>query len=292
MDFAKDAQDFRRLPEWYRQILIYIFTFFAKADNLVMDNLASFSEHLKRPELVLWLAKQKSNEGDHVVAYHAIIQKLFNAEELLGLKETLASEHNAITKLIAWVKRMMTADYRLRILAYLMVEGMGFPIQFVPLFLLRNTGLLNTTVRINRYVARDENLHKEVWMRILLELIEGISDQEYMTVLEGFLEAMLTFVDGATAFPPVTAGLHPDMLMMSRESYRDFVKYQARKFTIELGKRPLPEWPISHPYIDFLEANTLPTRTSFFEKTPINYTETASLSTANGQNWGGSEVIF
>jgi ribonucleoside-diphosphate reductase beta chain len=271
IDFARDIQDFRGLPDNIRHYIEMVLAFFASSDNLVMKNLdTNFLSEVVVPEARMFYAVQEFMEAIHAETYNVTIDTLVDdpvrKDTLFGAIDTIPSIRAKADWVLHWISRP-EVPFAMRLLAFACVEGIFFSSAFCSIYWIRTKRILEGLCVSNEFISRDEGLHTLFACELYKMMGAPIPEQQVHALLA---EAVLMedhFVDEA---------LPDDLLGMNRHQMRIYVRFVADWLLTTLGYSKL--YYVANPF-PFMEMISLEGKTNFFEKRNSQY---AKLSNAGG----------
>lgn len=210
-----------------RKKLAYVFSFFSKADDLVIDNLISaFYNEINIDEAKYFYALQIENEKHHELTYKKIIREIFpNSEEILSETETVPQ----IMALFAWFRRFAMKEsgtLAQRLFAYSVAEGILFVSKFTCIYdLCAKYPKLKTIDKSNEFISQDEDLHARFALRLITYIDPEFFVNERDFIRDVIAEAVQIELDFVNLVYPVgeSAGV------FSNDSVSRYVKYRANE---------------------------------------------------------------
>jgi ribonucleoside-diphosphate reductase subunit M2 len=280
VDLSKDLEDYTKLSPDEKHFINMILAFFAGADGLVNENLASrFYNDVKICEARLFYGFQIAMEGIHQETYSNLIDTYIkNKEE----KETLFFAMNAfpcITKKAEFCKKYMSCPcpFAIRLIAFACVEAIQFSGAFCAIFWLKKRNILQGLTFSNQLISRDEALHAEFAVCLYKKLKEKLSQKKIHEIIQEAVDIEIDFI--CDAIPCRLIGMNS--ILMTQ-----YIKFVANRLCLQLGTDKLYE-DATNPF-DFMESISIETKTNFFESRVAEYalatktgTETAFTFDAN-----------
>lgn len=263
VDLSKDLEDYAKLSPDEKHFINMILAFFAGADGLVSENLASrFYNDVKIGEARLFYGFQIAMEGIHQETYSNIIDAYIkNKEE----KEELFFAMNAfpcITKKADFCKKYMSCPcpFAIRLIAFACVEAIQFSGAFCAIFWLKKRNILQGLTFSNQLISRDEALHAEFAVCLYKKLKEKLTEKKVHEIIKEAVDIEIEFI--CDAIPCRLIGMNS--ILMTQ-----YIKFVANRLCLQLGSSKLYE-DASNPF-DFMEAISVETKTNFFESRVAEY---------------------
>jgi len=270
VDLSKDLADYTKLSKEERHFVNMILAFFAGADGLVSENLASrFYNDVKIAEARLFYGFQIAMEGIHQETYSNLIDTYIKDKEE---KERLFFAMNAfpcITKKADFAKNYMTCQcpFAIRLVGFACVEAIQFSGAFCALFWLRKRNLLQGLTFSNQLISRDEALHAEFAVCLYNKLKEKLSQKKIHEIIKEAVDIEIEFI--CDAIPCRLIGMNSILMVQ-------YIKFVANRLCLQLGTNKLYE-DATNPF-DFMESISIETKTNFFESRVAEY----ALATKSG----------
>jgi ribonucleotide reductase beta subunit family protein with ferritin-like domain len=270
VDLSKDLADYTKLSKEERHFVNMILAFFAGADGLVSENLASrFYNDVKIAEARLFYGFQIAMEGIHQETYSNLIDTYIKDKEE---KERLFFAMNAfpcITKKADFAKNYMTCQcpFSIRLVGFACVEAIQFSGAFCALFWLRKRNLLQGLTFSNQLISRDEALHAEFAVCLYNKLKEKLSQKKIHEIIKEAVDIEIEFI--CDAIPCRLIGMNSILMVQ-------YIKFVANRLCLQLGTNKLYE-DATNPF-DFMESISIETKTNFFESRVAEY----ALATKSG----------
>lgn len=269
IDYKADMKSWEILDENTKFFIKNILAFFAGADGIVLENLMSnFSKDVKISEARAFYALQAHIEQVHSETYGLLLETYVSDQQektkLLNAIQTIP----CITKKANWAIKWMDTKHPfvLRLVAFIVVEGVFFSGSFCAIYWLKNKGLMvNALGHSNELIARDEGLHCEFGVLLYKTLKNKLSKQQIYDIFNEAIEIEIEFI--IDSLPVKLIGMNSDLMTQHIKSIADF-------WIITLGYPPL--YNISSPF-PFMNMFFLDGKTNFFEKKVSEY-QKASIS--------------
>ena len=231
-------------------------------------------------ECHLYLSKQMWEEANHFMTFEYIIETFpFNREEIYAAgwgKKSLADKAAFQTK---YVTRMMEErpdvtttegkkDFVRNLVAYnIVLEGIWFYSGFMVGMSFRRRNLLRNVGTLLDWVTRDENLHLEFGINLLLTILHENPDLQDPEFADEIRNLILQAVELEEAYnrdmlPNGILGLNADYV-------NQYVKFMTDRRLEELGFEP--EYHVANPAKWMAAANDTLELVNFFESTNTSY---------------------
>ncbi len=259
-----------------RFFIKHILAFFASADGIVNENLASrFYSEVQLSEARCFYGFQIMMENIHGEVYSLLIDSLVkDVEEKKQLFESVKN-FPAIKKLADWAMKWMHSDlpFNQRLIAFACVEGILFSGPFCAIFWLKKRGLLPGVTFSNELISRDENLHM-LFACLLNSLLKYPATHEVMA------EIVTSAVELQKEF--ISESLPCNLIGMNAVEMSKYIEYVGDHLLVLLGADKFYNTVNPFEWMDLISANI---KTNFFEKKVGEYNRAAfnkdSLKTGN-----------
>ncbi len=268
IDYKDDRKDFRELDPKVQHMIKQTVAFFFSSDGIVFANIGSnFEEEIQTAEAQAAYTAIKFIEVIHSKSYGLQLDAIVESPE--EKREVMMSIYTnpAIKALADWALEYTNrAKYSLleRLTAFLCVEGIFFSAPFAFIFWLRRyrPGKLKGVVNGNNIISRDENLHSEFAVLLILLLFkEGFTSDRLEEIFRSAVEVVLAFV---------RATLPLDFTDMNAELMCTHVKFVANRWAKMIGLGLLFPDAVKTPF-DFMESLSLDVKVNFFEDKANEY---------------------
>ncbi|KAL0580159.1 Ribonucleotide-diphosphate reductase (RNR), small subunit [Marasmius crinis-equi] len=278
IDLSKDLRDWSEaLSNDERYFLSRILAFFASADGIVNENLASrFSSEVTIPEARCFYGFQIMMENIHAETYSLLIDTYIKDRDDKDLLFSAVDNIPSVQRKARWALKWISDDHRTfgeRLVAFAAVEGIFFSGSFAAIFWIKKRGLMPGLTFSNELIARDEGLHMD-FAALLFRTLQTKPRPE--VVLEIIEEAVTLEKHFMSESLPV------DLIGMNATSMGLYIEFVADRLLLSLE---LPaRYHVKNPF-DFMELISLEGKTNFFEKRVSEYSSASlnNLRTSNGQ---------
>lgn len=268
--YKDDGRDFDTLDKPTQHFIERTIGFFFSSDGIVFKNIGeNFKNEFHLPEIQYTYSAFEIIELIHSKSYglqlDAIVRDPKRKKELMMAIVNIPS----IKALADWALKYMNRDkYSLteRMIAFLCVEGIFFSSPFATIFWVRkyHPGKLKGIVGANDLISRDENLHAETAVALIIQLIlEGFTTTRAIEIIRSAVDVSLEFVKDS--LPDGLIGMNVDL--MSRH-----VKSVANRWGMMIGLSIDDLYPDckSTPFA-FMENISLDVKKNMFEKDTTEY---------------------
>jgi ribonucleoside-diphosphate reductase beta chain len=261
----RDKADWEALSENERYYIKHILAFFAGSDGIVAENLAvRFYREASSPVAKLFYGFQIAMEGIHSEVYANMIDSFVDdreeKEKLFNAIETFP----AIKKKADWCLKYIqsTDDFRERLIAFAVCEGIFFSGAFCSIFWLKSRGKCPILGLGNQFISRDEGLHCEFAVEYYKQFARLSEDKIHAIIKEG--------VEIETEF--ITEALPVRLIGMNDGLMKEYIQFVANRLAVQLGtSKPYPD--AKNPF-SFMELISMEGKTNFFEHKVSEYSFT------------------
>ena len=291
VNISEDLSDWNnKLNDNERFFIKNVLAFFASSDGLVSENIVvNFYSEVQIPEVRQFYSVQMMIEAIHGEMYSLLIDtyitdpdekhKLFNAVDNIpcikkkadwAMKWMGTTNDNVPNETMDLIKSLRKLNieniehldvlinerpkFNIRLLAFIIVEGIFFSGSFCAIYYMNNRGLLPGLSLSNIFIARDEALHTEFGVE-LYNTLNDRADQE--TVHSIFKEA----VEIETEF--IVHSLPCNLLGMNSQMMSEYIQYVADRWLKMLDYDTI--YNTENPF-SFMELISLNGKSNFFEK--------------------------
>lgn len=274
VNLTNDIVDWKKLDEEVREYILKILAFFAASDGIVCENLLEqFMIEVKIPEVKFYYTFQAAMENIHSEMYATLIDtfeldldkkhKLFNAVQYSA----------PIGKKADWALRWIGGDqpFAMRLLAFIIVEGVFFSSSFAGIFWIRSRGLgLPGLVLSNDFISRDEGLHTDFGIEIYKMLKNRLPENIVHSIFKEAVECEINFTE--YILPTRLKGMNATLMSQ-------YVKYVADRLCNQLGYTKI--YNVSNPF-GWMENISVQGKSNFFERTVSEYKVGNNMSSEFG----------
>jgi ribonucleotide reductase beta subunit family protein with ferritin-like domain len=255
-------KDPSRLDEDTKFFVKRILAFFAAADGIVNENLASrFFSEVQVPEVRSFYGFQIAIENIHNEVYSLLIDTYIELkqekEHLLKAIETIP----CIKKMADWSLKWLNSDrpFSERLIAFACVEAIMFSGPFCAIYWLKKRNLLPGLCMSNELISRDEALHAEFACLLHHHLKYKASET---TILDVVIEAVNLEINFINDSIPCR------LIGMNSDSMTQYIKFIADRLLTQLGCQTF--YNVKNPF-DWMDMISMDNKTNFFEKRVSEY---------------------
>lgn len=274
IDFSADKNDWDTMSSDEKYFIEHILAFFAGSDGIVLENLMStFATEIQWTEARMFYALQAYIESVHEETYSMMIDALVKDKtrkiELFRAIEDIP----CISKKAEWSMKWMDPEkmpFHIRILGFIIVEGVFFSGSFCAIFWLKNRGkMCKALAKSNELIARDEGLHT-LFGILIYHKLKNRASQELIHAI--FKEA----VNIETEF--ICESLPCRLIGMNSELMTQYIEYVSDTLMSKLGYDIL--YHSENPFA-FMESSDFHGKSNFFEERVTEYRRASSVNPLN-----------
>ncbi len=243
----EDLEDWETMTEDEKHAVSFIMAFFNPAELIVNRVLAlGVYPYLKSAECHLYLAKQMWEEANHCMAFEYVLETLpLDRDKIYDVHidtPSMKAKEDFINK---YMKRMAEKTYDVstdegkkdfirNLVAYnIVMEGIWFYSGFMVMLSFRQRNKLRNFGSMINWVLRDESLHLQFGINLILAILEENSGLVSPEFAEEIRQIIIEGVELETAynkdlFPSGILGLNSDYV-------NQYVQYVADRRLEELG---------------------------------------------------------
>lgn len=263
VDLDTDVQEWRTtLTDEDRQFLTYTLAFFAQADGIVLQNLDNhFSLDIDIPEASLFYGIQAGIEAIHWEMYNQLIQTLITDAKERDKAFNAIENYPCIKMKAEWISKWMTNEkpFIHRLVAFACTEGIFFSAPFASIFYFKKRGLLPGVSLSNKFISRDEGLHRDFACE-LIKILRATGEPEYQITDDEIKEIIREAVEVEENF--VNNSLQVDLIGLSSDAMNQHVRYMADHLLTSMGVTKV--YGDSEPF-DWMSLISLTGKQNFFE---------------------------
>ena len=258
LDLTHDR--YGELQDGERTLLNNVLAFFAAADGIVGENLATnFIPQVQTAEMRAFYAFQAAIETVHAQVYGELIQTYVPDSGEQALLFDALQINPGVKALGDWALKWTdagTATFGERLVAFACVEGILFSAPFCVIFWFKTLGLLPGLCKANEFIARDEAQHMRFACFLFKDRLlphQRPSVQRVHDIVRQCVDVERRFIEGA--LPKGLQGLNA-------KSMQQYVEFTAN---VMLGMMGLPVlFNATNPY-SWMQMLGLGGKTNFFE---------------------------
>ena len=257
----KDKNEWDKLSENERYYIKHILAFFAGSDGIVAENLAlRFYGESDSAVVKLFYGFQIAMEGIHSEVYANMIDSFItDKSEKLDLFNAIIN-YPAIKKKADWCLKYIKSsdDFRERLIAFAVCEGIFFSGAFCSIFWLKSRGICSVLGLGNQFIARDEGLHCDFAVAYYKQFDPLPIETIHKIIKDG--------VDIETEF--ITEALPVRLIGMNNDLMKEYIQFVANRLAVQLGTPKI--YKANNPF-PFMEMISLEGKTNFFENKVSEY---------------------
>lgn len=259
----RDKADWDKMTADERYYIKHILAFFAGSDGIVAENLAvRFYRESPSAVVKLFYGFQIAIEGIHSEVYANMIDSFVqDKEEKLSLFNAIQT-FPAIKKKAEWCLKYIqsTDDFRERLIAFAVCEGIFFSGAFCSIFWLKSRGICPVLGLGNQFIARDEGLHCEFAVEYYKQF-DKLPEAKIHEIIRQGVEIETEFI---------TEALPCRLIGMNHTMMKEYIQFVANRLAVQLGTERL--YPDARNPFPFMEMIALEGKTNFFENKVSEYT--------------------
>ena len=264
IDFSKDLDDWGKLTPNEQRFIKQILAFFAGADGIVQENLATrFQRDVQSPVARLFYAFQNAMEGVHSETYSLLIDKYVEdkAEQDLYFRaiETIPCIKEKADWALNWIDS--GRSFATRLVAFACVEGVFFSGAFCAIYWLKKRGLMPGLAFSNELISRDEGLHTLFAVEMYKLDSEKLSDATIHEIISDAVRIEKVFI--CDSLPCSLIGMNSTLMTQ-------YIEFVADRLAVQLGAPKL--FGSQNPF-DFMEMISMEGKGNFFERKISDYSK-------------------
>ncbi len=256
IDLSTDMNDWEKLTKDERHFISYILAFFASADGIVNENLATrFYNEVQIAEARSFYSYQMYIETVHNETYSMLIDTLIKDQDLKFKLFNAITEIPCVKQKNEWALKWIinSSSFSERLVAFAAVEGIFFSGAFCSIFWLKKRNLCHGLTFSNELISRDEGLHT-TFACLLYGMGDPLPESTIYQIIGEAVEIEKTFITDAlpVSLIGMNSGLMKEYIEFVADWLIDSLGYAKRYNT----KNPFP----------FMELISLEGKTNFFER--------------------------
>lgn len=281
IQLGEDLADFKKMTDEEKHAVTFLMSYFNPNELLVNKALAfGVYPYINAPECHLYLAKQMWEEANHCMSFEYVLETFPIDREAayashvdvpsMAAKE--AFQVKFITRMTEETLDIKTTegkkDFIRNLIAYnIVLEGILFYSGFMVALSFRQRNLLRNFGSLMDWVIRDESLHLQFGINLILTVLEENPDLQTEEFANEIRDMILGAVEMEEAYnrdllPKGILGLNADYV-------NQYVKYLADRRLEELGFEA--HYNVSNPAKWMATANDTLQLVNFFEATNTSY---------------------
>jgi len=257
----KDQNDWEKLTENEKYYIKHILAFFAGSDGIVAENLAlRFYGESPSAVVRLFYGFQIAMEGIHSEVYANMIDSFItDKNEKMDLFNAVLN-YPAIRKKAEWCIKYIKSsdDFRVRLIAFAVCEGIFFSGAFCSIFWLKARGVCPVLGLGNQFISRDEGLHCDFAVEYYKQM-NPLSEETIHQIIKDGVEIETEFI--TEALPVRLIGMNDGMM-------KEYIQFVANRLAVQLGTSKI--YNARNPF-SFMEMISLEGKTNFFEHKVSEY---------------------
>ncbi len=292
IQLGEDLSDFKKMTDEEKHAVTFLMSYFNPNELLVNKALAfGVYPYINAPECHLYLAKQMWEEANHCMAFEYVLETFpIDREAAYASHVDVPSMAVKEEFQVRFIKRMTEEtlditttegkkDFIRNLIAYnIILEGILFYSGFMVALSFRQRNLLRNFGSLMDWVIRDESLHLQFGINLVLTVLEENADLQTPEFAEEIRQMILGAVEMEEAYnrdllPSGILGLNSDYV-------NQYVKYLADRRLEELGFEA--HYNVSNPAKWMATANDTLQLVNFFEATNTSYEVNAQASRKEG----------
>ncbi|WP_297082080.1 ribonucleotide-diphosphate reductase subunit beta [uncultured Demequina sp.] len=281
IQLGEDLADFKKMTDEEKHAVTFLMSYFNPNELLVNKALAfGVYPYINAPECHLYLAKQMWEEANHCMSFEYVLETFpLDRDEAYESHVTVPSMAAKEAFEVKFIKRMTEEtldisttegkkDFVRNLVAYnIILEGIWFYSGFMVALSFRQRNLLRNFGSLMDWVIRDESLHLQFGINLILTVLEENEDLQDPEFADEIREMILGAVEMEEAYnrdllPKGILGLNADYV-------NQYVKYLADRRLEELGFDA--HYNVSNPAKWMATANDTLQLVNFFEATNTSY---------------------
>ncbi|MCB2412622.1 ribonucleotide-diphosphate reductase subunit beta [Demequina sp. TTPB684] len=281
IQLGEDLADFKKMTDEERHAITFLMSYFNPNELLVNKALAfGVYPYINAPECHLYLAKQMWEEANHCMSFEYVLETFpINREQAYDSHVTEPSMAAKEEFEVKFIKRMTEEtlditttegkkDFVRNLVAYnIILEGIWFYSGFMVALSFRQRNLLRNFGSLMDWVIRDESLHLQFGINLILTVLEENEDLQEEEFANEIRQMIIGAVEMEEAYN--RALLPTGILGLNADYVNQYVKYLADRRLEELGFEPY--YNVSNPAKWMATANDTLQLVNFFEATNTSY---------------------
>ncbi|WP_084039184.1 ribonucleotide-diphosphate reductase subunit beta [Demequina sp. NBRC 110053] len=281
IQLGEDLADFKKMTDEEKHAVTFLMSYFNPNELLVNKALAfGVYPYINAPECHLYLAKQMWEEANHCMSFEYVLETFpLDRDEAYESHVTVPSMAAKEAFEVKFIRRMTEEtlditttegkkDFVRNLVAYnIILEGIWFYSGFMVALSFRQRNLLRNFGSLMDWVIRDESLHLQFGINLILTVLEENEDLQDPDFADEIRQMILDAVDMEEAYnrdllPKGILGLNADYV-------NQYVRYLADRRLEELGFDA--HYNVSNPAKWMATANDTLQLVNFFEATNTSY---------------------
>jgi len=281
IQLGEDLADFKKMTDEEKHAVTFLMSYFNPNELLVNKALAfGVYPYINAPECHLYLAKQMWEEANHCMSFEYVLETFpIDREAAYASHVEVPSMARKEEFQVRFIKRMTEEtlditttegkkDFIRNLIAYnIILEGILFYSGFMVALSFRQRNLLRNFGSLMDWVIRDESLHLQFGINLILTVLEenpDLQDEEFANEIRDMILGAVEMEEAYNRdlLPKGILGLNADYV-------NQYVKYLADRRLEELGFEA--HYNVSNPAKWMATANDTLQLVNFFEATNTSY---------------------
>lgn len=263
VDLFKDTKDWDKLTKNEQVFIRNILAFFAASDGIVSHNLdMNFSEEIDVKEVKLFYHFQTMMEDIHSEMYSVMIDTFIKDANEKSKALDAINQYPCVKQKADWALKWIEATNNslpMRLLAFIIVEGVFFSGAFCAIFWLKKKNLMPGLTLSNEFISRDEGLHTEFGITMYNKSKNRLSEDQAHEIFKEAVSIEKEFI---------TESIPCSLLGMNATLMNKYIEYVSDRLLGQLNYEPLFNTP--NPF-EFMENISINGKTNFFEERVSEY---------------------
>ena len=258
---SKDQTDWEKLTDNERYYIKHILAFFAGSDGIVAENLAlRFYGESPSAVVKLFYGFQIAIEGIHSEVYANMIDSFVKDKKEKDDLFNAIINYPAIKKKADWCIKYIKSsdDFRVRLIAFAVCEGIFFSGAFCSIFWLKSRGICPVLGLSNQFIARDEGLHCDFAVAYYKQF-EALPTETVHQIIKDGVAIEEEFI---------TEALPCRLIGMNGELMKQYIQFVANRLALQLGTPKI--YKAQNPF-SFMDMIGMEGKTNFFEQKVSEY---------------------
>ena len=263
VDLFKDRKDWEKLNANEQTFIRNILAFFAASDGIVSYNLdLNFSEEIDIKEVKLFYHFQTMMEDIHSEMYSVMIDTFIKdsteKEKAFNAINNYPCVKQKADWALKWTKKMNNS-LQMRLIAFVIVEGVFFSGAFCSIFWLKKRNLMPGLTLSNEFISRDEGLHTKFGIMMYNKSKNKLEEEEVHQIFREAVSIEKEFI---------TESIPCALLGMNSILMNQYIEYISDRLLLQLGYEAI--YNTTNPF-DFMENMSINGKTNFFEERVSEY---------------------
>ena len=258
----RDKNDWEKLTDNEKHYIKHILAFFAGSDGIVAENLAlRFYKDVSSPVARLFYGFQIAIEGIHSEVYSNMIDGFVDNNEEKDKLFKAIETFPAIKKKADWCLKYIHSndDFRIRLIAFAVCEGIFFSGAFCSIFWLKSRGICPVLGLGNQFIARDEGLHCDFAVE-LYKQYTPLSEEQIHAVIKDGVDIEIEFI--TEALPVRLIGMNDGLM-------KEYIQFVSNRLATQLNTSKI--YPNARNPFAFMDMICMEGKTNFFENKVSEY---------------------